>query len=53
MPKLIEKLALKMNKELKKRTVVISHGFPVKGWEKRLFKKLEKLPFSTYYYRIN
>jgi len=48
MPKLIEKLALKMNKELKKRTVVISQG-----WEKRLFKKLEKLPFSTYYYRIN
>ncbi len=52
MPKLIEKLAIKMNKELKKGTVVISHGFPVKSWEKKLYKTLKRVPFPTYYYRV-
>lgn len=51
MPKLIEKLALKMKKELKKGCIIISHGFPLKGWEKKLYKKLEDRPFSTYYYK--
>lgn len=52
MPKLIEKLTFKMEKELKKGSIVISHGFPIKGWEKKLYKKLEGNPFSTYYYKI-
>ncbi|MFH0979330.1 MAG: SAM-dependent methyltransferase, partial [Candidatus Roizmanbacteria bacterium] len=52
MPKLIEKLTLKMNKELKKGTIVISHAFPVKGWEIKLFKTLKRVPFPTYYYKI-
>ncbi len=52
MPKLIEELSKKMDKELKKGTIVISHGFPIKNWEKKLYKKIEKIPFPTYYYRI-
>ena len=52
MPKLIEKLALKINKELRKGTIVISHGFPIKRWKKKLFKTLERTPFPTYYYRV-
>ncbi|PJC80774.1 hypothetical protein CO008_00990, partial [Candidatus Roizmanbacteria bacterium CG_4_8_14_3_um_filter_36_12] len=52
MPKLIEKLALKMNKEVKKGAIVISHGFPIKGWEKKLIKTLKRIPFSTYFYRV-
>lgn len=51
MPKLIEELEKKMDKELKKGTIVISHGFPIIGWEKKLYKKIEKIPFPTYYYR--
>ncbi len=51
MPKLIEKLVIKMKKELKKGAIVISHGFPIKGWEKKLYKKLNDNPFPTYYYK--
>lgn len=51
MPKLIEKLSLKMDKEMKKGVIIISHGFPVKGWERKLFKTLKRVPFPTYYYR--
>lgn len=52
MPKLIEKLSKKMENELKSGSIVISHGFPIIGWEKRLFKKLKAVPFPTYYYKI-
>jgi len=51
MPKLIERLTLKMDKEVKKGTIVISHAFPVKGWEKKLIKTLKAIPFPTYYYK--
>lgn len=52
MPKLIEKLKIKMEKELKKGTLVISHGFKIIGWEKRLIKTIKVNPFWTYYYRF-
>ncbi|OGK19636.1 hypothetical protein A2866_06735 [Candidatus Roizmanbacteria bacterium RIFCSPHIGHO2_01_FULL_39_8] len=52
MPKLIEKLKLKMEKELKKNSLVISHGFKVLGWEAKCFKTLNHRPFPTYYYRV-
>lgn len=51
MPDLIEKLAVKMDKELRKNTVVISHGFPIKSWKRKLVYKLKRTPFPTYYYR--
>lgn len=52
MPALIEKLEGKMNRDLKKGSIVIAHGFPVKGWKKKIFYTLKKSPFPTYYYRI-
>lgn len=52
MPELIDKLVPKMNRELKKGTVVISHGFPIKAWKKKLYFTFKRVPFPTYYYRV-
>lgn len=51
-PKSIEKLKQKILKECSKGTVVISHGFSIKGWEKRLIRELPRQVFTTYIYRI-
>lgn len=51
-PALIEKLLPKFIKELKKGTFIISHGFPIKGYEKKLIKKVNRSTFPTYYYKI-
>lgn len=51
MPKMIEELSKKMEKELKNDALVISHGFPIKGWERKLVKTLKVIPFPTYYYK--
>ncbi len=52
MPELIAKLSDKLNRELKEGSLVISHGFKVKGWEPYLEKTISHKPFPTYYYRI-
>jgi SAM-dependent methyltransferase len=52
MPKLISELRPKLEKELQKGSTVISHGFKVEGWDKKLVKTLEGKPFFTYYYQI-
>jgi len=52
LPNLIKRLKPKLEKELKKNTIIISHGFKIEGWEKKLIKKLPDLPFPTYYYKI-
>ncbi len=52
MPKLIEELTVKMDKEVKKGATVISHGFPIKVWKNKLFKKVDRSPFPTYYYKV-
>ncbi|MGB9883671.1 MAG: hypothetical protein ACPLRN_04150, partial [Microgenomates group bacterium] len=41
LPELIKKLIPRFNKQLKKRAIIISHGFPIPGWEKKLIKKLD------------
>jgi|SRR3989344_1913807 len=51
MPKLISNLIPKLEKELKKNTIVISHGFTIVEWKKKLYKKIDGKPFSTFYYR--
>lgn len=51
MPELISKLVPKMEKEIKKSAVVISHGFTIVEWKSKLYKKIEGKPFSTFYYR--
>lgn len=51
MPQLIMKLLPNLTK-LPSKTILISHGFKIEGWEKKLFKTLKTEPFSTFYYRI-
>jgi len=51
LPELISKLQKKLEDELPKKSIVISHGFPLLGWEKRLIKKIEEKPFPTYFYK--
>jgi len=52
MPELIIKLTPKFERELKKGTVIISHGFKIPTWEKRLTHTLIDKTFSTYYYTV-
>lgn len=52
LPKTLKKLRIKFENECKKGTLVISHGFRIDGWEKKLSDKIEGDPFPTYYYRI-
>jgi len=52
MPELIVKLLPKFKNELKKGTVIISHGFKLKGYEKKLFHTEPDTSFSTFYYKI-
>jgi hypothetical protein len=51
-PALIEKLLPKFNKELKKGTIIISHGFQIEKYKNKLFKKVDRNTFPTYYYKI-
>lgn len=51
-PALIEKLLPKFDKELKKGTIIISHGFSIDKYKNKLIKKVDRLPFPTYYYKI-
>jgi SAM-dependent methyltransferase len=53
MPALIAKLEPKLKKETKKGALILSHGFPVKGWEKYNYKTIEHKPFPTYYYQLH
>lgn len=50
LPKTLKKLRVKFENECKKGTLVISHGFRIEGWEKKLTDKIEGDPFPTYYY---
>lgn len=51
MPNIMKNLAIKMEKELKKGVLVISHGFKIIGWEKYCYKTLDHKPFPTYSYQ--
>jgi cyclopropane fatty-acyl-phospholipid synthase-like methyltransferase len=52
LPEIIKKLQKKLEEELPKKAVVVSHGFAILGWEKKLFKKIDEKPFPTYFYRM-
>ncbi len=52
MPELITKLLPKFNKELKRGVIVISHGFKIIGYEKKLIHVEPDKSFSTFYYKI-
>lgn len=52
LPEVIVKLRPKLEDELKKGVLVISHGFKIDGWEERLVYLLTDKPFFTYYYEV-
>jgi len=52
MPKLIDKMSDKLMKELKKKTIIISHGFKIPKLKSQLYKTLSDEPYPTYYYRL-
>jgi SAM-dependent methyltransferase len=52
MPEFLKRLIPKFEKELKKNTIVISHGFKIIDWQKKLYKTIQHTPFPTYFYRI-
>jgi phospholipid N-methyltransferase len=52
MPELIVKLLPKFQSELKKGVIVISHGFKIVGYEKKLIHTEQAKTFSTYYYKM-
>ena len=52
MPELIGKLLPKFKKELRKGVTIISHGFKIVGFEKKLIHTESDKTFSTYYYKV-
>ncbi len=51
MPELIKKLEPQLS-HLRKKTLVISHGFKVPYLEKKKIQTIEQRPFPTYFYKI-
>lgn len=51
-PALIKKLIPNFDRDLKKGTIIISHGFPIEEYKKKLIKKVNRSTFPTYYYRV-
>ena len=52
MPKFIEKLAPKLKSQTKKGALIISHGFKIIAFNKKLVKTIHHLPFPTYFYKL-
>jgi len=52
MPDLLIKLTPLIKPQLKKNSMIISHGFKLIGWEKYLIKTISHSPFPTYFYKI-
>ncbi len=51
MPETIKKLVPAFEIQLKKNTVVVSHGFRLISWEIYLFKTIHHTPFPTFFYK--
>ncbi len=51
-PALIKKLIPNFDRDLKKGTIIISHGFQVEEYKRKLIKKVDRSTFPTYYYRF-
>lgn len=52
LPKTVEKLREKFITQCKKGTLIISHGFKIKGFDGHLIDKIDRDIFPTYYYRV-
>ncbi|MFA6532663.1 MAG: hypothetical protein WCT22_01540 [Patescibacteria group bacterium] len=51
-PALIKKLIPNFDRDLRKGTVIISHGFPIEEYKNKIIKKVDRSTFPTYYYRF-
>lgn len=51
-PSTIKRLAKKITDECKANTLIISHGFRVKEFDRYLVETIERPVFSTYFYRL-
>lgn len=51
MPDLLTKLLPTLGNQVKKNTIVISHGFKLVDWEQYLYKTIPHRPFPTYFYK--
>ena len=52
LPETLVKLRTKLLKDCRKGTLIISHGFKIKGMEDNLEDTIKREIFPTYYYRI-
>ncbi len=52
LPKILAEVAPKWQREAKKGSLFISHGFEIKSWGKMLEERLEGEPYDTYFYRM-
>lgn len=52
MPELVEKMKKRLETETKKKALIISHGFKIKGWETYLIKMVPRKSFNTFYYKL-
>lgn len=53
LPELMQKVRPHLERQLKKGTLVIAHGFEMKGWESKLKKTLPAKHFRTFYYQVS
>lgn len=52
MPKMLEKLRPKLENELQKGAIIISLGFKIPGWDKKIVKTILSSPYTTYLYQV-
>lgn len=52
MPNMLKKLVPIFKRDLKKNTIVISHGFKLIGCMSKLYRTIQHEPFPTYFYRF-
>lgn len=52
LPRSLEKLNHKLQKETRKGVLVISHGFELAGWNKRLVTRIHNHMFDTFVYQV-
>lgn len=51
-PEIIAQLSHKLLAQCKKNTLIIAHGFKIKGWSKKRIRTITKGYFKTYFYRV-
>ena len=52
LPPVLKKIKDKILEECKRKTLIISHGFKIEGFDKYLIDKIDRKTFPTYYYQL-